>query len=141
MELIADKPINAIRMNNLKSNQYALDYIKGIFVIFVFCVLPWIISQWISFFEIIAFWFNALFLYYSLRKTNNNTKFSTDIIALGQYCTIEKIKEFLLTIKEFLSIIASIFVAVKNGIVVLLVTIAILGGIVGLLVFGWKQLI
>ena len=115
---------------NTKINQYRLDYIKGVFVIFVICVVPWILSYWFSFFEAIAFWLDVGFLYFMFSREKNIRKFHEDVITFGEYFSIE-------TIKELYSLVTVTFISTIGGIVILLVVIAILG----ILVFGWKQLL
>ena len=119
---------------NLKKNQFLKTYLKGIFVIFVICVLPWILSYWFSFFEAIAFWLDVGFLYFMFSREKNNKKFHEDVITLGEYFSIE-------TIKELYSLVTVTFISTIGGILILLVVIALLGGILGILVFGWKQLL
>ena len=121
---------------NLKNNQFLKDFIKGIFVIFVICVLPWIVSYWISIFEAIAFWLDVAFLYYlkNKEKKNYDSKFLEVVMTLGEHSYIK-------SLKEFYSFVTVTFISSIGGVVILLVVIAIFGGILGILVFGWKQLL
>lgn len=121
---------------NLKNNQFLKDFLKGIFVIFIICGLPWIISYWISFFEAIAFWLDIAFLYHLTHKEKKyySSKFLEVVMTLGEYSYIK-------SLKEYFSMVNGAFVPTMIVIISLLVMIAILGGILGILVFGWKQLL
>ena len=124
------------KLRNLITNKDSKGSIVSFICIFIFLILPWIISYWIPFFIVVGFFLNLIF-----------TAFYSDKVKKDIESSNRKSKKLLFVVKiidaisKYFLLLTEGFINAVGGIIGLLVVIAILGGLIGILYFGWKQLI